>query len=116
MKKAKAKFMERYPKAAGSTQSSSTPAPLGSNSATGGSAMNSGMDAPMPTATPLASTASQMSASRSATADSEAMATAEREKSLGNDALQKGQYEEAILHYNKAIEIWPRSAVYYANR
>ncbi len=34
----------------------------------------------------------------------------------GNDYAKKGQYDEAILNYNKALEINPRYALAYYNR
>ncbi len=36
--------------------------------------------------------------------------------SKGNDAFNAKNYEEAIAHYSRAIELNPDSAVYYSNR
>ena len=41
---------------------------------------------------------------------------AERYKSQGNQALQVGQYAEAIELYSKAISLEPSNEVYFSNR
>src|SRR5690606_24351167 len=41
---------------------------------------------------------------------------AEKLKALGNEKLSSGKTEEAIEFYNRAIELNPNNAVYYANR
>ncbi|EDW66578.2 LOW QUALITY PROTEIN: uncharacterized protein Dvir_GJ23542 [Drosophila virilis] len=41
---------------------------------------------------------------------------AELQRSQGNEAFRNGNYEKAILHYNKAIERVKNSAITYNNR
>ena len=41
---------------------------------------------------------------------------AEKEKNLGNDAFKAGNLDEALQHYNKAIELDPNNVVYYNNK
>uniref|UniRef100_A0A915IV98 Uncharacterized protein n=1 Tax=Romanomermis culicivorax TaxID=13658 RepID=A0A915IV98_ROMCU len=44
------------------------------------------------------------------------MTTAEQEKLLGNESFKKGNFEQALVHYNKAIELEPENAILYSNR
>ncbi|EKE37200.1 hypothetical protein ENUP19_0346G0025 [Entamoeba nuttalli] len=41
---------------------------------------------------------------------------AEKEKQIGNELYQKRKFEEAILHYNIAIENEPGNHIYYSNK
>ncbi|KAI0747126.1 thioredoxin-domain-containing protein [Daedaleopsis nitida] len=43
-------------------------------------------------------------------------AEAEKAKTEGNTAFARGEYERAIEHYSRAIEVAPKSAVLYGNR
>lgn len=45
-----------------------------------------------------------------------AQAVAEARKEDGNAAFRAGRYEEAVRHYSAAAQLYPRCAVYYANR
>lgn len=38
------------------------------------------------------------------------------EKKKGNDAYKKKNYDEAIAHYNKAIELDPTNMFFYSNK
>lgn len=42
------------------------------------------------------------------------LATEEKEK--GNIAFRKNNFDEALLHYNKAIKLVPSEIVFYINR
>jgi stress-induced-phosphoprotein 1 len=41
---------------------------------------------------------------------------AEREKNLGNDAFRAGKLDEALEHYDKAIELDPHNVTFYNNK
>lgn len=45
-----------------------------------------------------------------------ALSPADEEKKLGNDAFAAKNYDLALKHYTKAIELDPSNAVYYSNR
>ncbi|BFU22558.1 tetratricopeptide repeat containing protein [Entamoeba histolytica HM-1:IMSS-B] len=45
-----------------------------------------------------------------------ATSIAEKEKQIGNELYQKRKFEEAILHYNIAIENEPENHIYYSNK
>ena len=38
------------------------------------------------------------------------------EKELGNDAYKKKDFEEALTHYNRAIELDPKAIMFRNNR
>ena len=42
--------------------------------------------------------------------------SAEEEKEKGNACFREGRYEEALVHYNNAIQIDPKNIVYYSNK
>jgi tetratricopeptide (TPR) repeat protein len=44
------------------------------------------------------------------------MDEAERFKQLGNTSFKDRKYEEAVEHYNKAIQLDPSNHVLYCNR
>mmetsp|Transcript_30969 Transcript_30969/g.52349 ORF Transcript_30969/g.52349 Transcript_30969/m.52349 type:complete len:259 (-) Transcript_30969:252-1028(-) len=44
------------------------------------------------------------------------LSAAEKAKKEGNDAFLAKDYQEAIKHYSKAIELEPNTAIFYSNR
>lgn len=40
----------------------------------------------------------------------------EKEKLLGNQFYKEKKFDEAIVHYNKAIELKPEEPLYYNNK
>lgn len=44
------------------------------------------------------------------------LATAEEEKEQGNAYFREGHYEQALAHYNQAIQLDPKNIVYYSNK
>lgn len=42
--------------------------------------------------------------------------TPEGEKSLGNEAFRRGDYQTALIHYNRAIKMDESNIIYYTNR
>jgi stress-induced-phosphoprotein 1 len=41
---------------------------------------------------------------------------AEREKNQGNEAFRAGELEEALVHYDRAIELEPHNVTFYNNK
>ena len=37
-------------------------------------------------------------------------------QNLGNEEFQRGNYQEAIAHYTRAIELNDQNAIYFSNR
>lgn len=86
-----------------------------------GEAFNAAMDgdeAPTPMETPVET---PKEAPKEPTPDpnaglSEAQKQAAEEKALGNEAYKKKEFEAAITHYDKAIELDPTNITYYTNK
>jgi stress-induced-phosphoprotein 1 len=41
---------------------------------------------------------------------------AESEKELGNECFKNGDFQNALFHYNNAIQIDPKNMIYYSNK